>query len=33
MRKLGMHLDRETTVPAHGRRVRVYAITREDRLP
>ncbi|MBE4741863.1 MULTISPECIES: GNAT family N-acetyltransferase [Streptomyces] len=30
MRKLGMHLDRETTVPAHGRRVRVHAITREE---
>jgi RimJ/RimL family protein N-acetyltransferase len=27
MRKLGMHLVRETVVPAHGARVRVYAIT------
>lgn len=30
MRKLGMHLDRETAVPAHGTRVRVYAISREE---
>ncbi len=30
MRKLGMHLDRETLVPAHGARVRVYAITRVE---
>nr|WP_106434246.1 GNAT family N-acetyltransferase [Streptomyces viridochromogenes] len=30
MRKLGMRLDRETEVPSHGARVRVYAITRED---
>jgi RimJ/RimL family protein N-acetyltransferase len=30
MRKLGMHLDRETMMPAHGARVRVYAITRVE---
>jgi RimJ/RimL family protein N-acetyltransferase len=30
MRKLGMYLDRETAVPSHGARVRVYAITREE---
>jgi RimJ/RimL family protein N-acetyltransferase len=28
MRKIGMHLDRETTHPATGRSVRVYAIDR-----
>jgi RimJ/RimL family protein N-acetyltransferase len=28
MRKIGMHLDRETTHPASGRAVRVYAIER-----
>lgn len=28
MRKIGMHLDRETTHPASGRAVRVYAIDR-----
>ena len=28
MRKIGMHLDRETTHPANGRAVRVYAIDR-----
>ncbi|MFD9042533.1 GNAT family N-acetyltransferase [Streptomyces bottropensis] len=30
MRKLDMYLDRETAVPSHGARVRVYAITREE---
>ncbi|MFF0746972.1 GNAT family N-acetyltransferase [Streptomyces sp. NPDC004111] len=30
MRKLGMCLDRETVVPSHGARVRVYAMTREE---
>ncbi|MET9762717.1 GNAT family N-acetyltransferase [Streptomyces sp. NPDC006372] len=30
MRKLGMRLDRETEVPSHGTRVRVYAVTREE---
>lgn len=28
MRKIGMHLDRETVHPTNGRRVRVYAIDR-----
>jgi RimJ/RimL family protein N-acetyltransferase len=28
MRKIGMHLDRETTHPRNGRAVRVYAIDR-----
>lgn len=31
MRKIGMHLDRETTHPASGRAVRVYAIDRPAR--
>ncbi|GAB2756498.1 GNAT family N-acetyltransferase [Streptomyces bullii] len=30
MRKLGLRLDRETVVPSHGARVRVYAMTREE---
>ena len=28
MRKIGMHLDRETTHPVNGRAVRVYAMER-----
>ncbi|WP_037604541.1 GNAT family N-acetyltransferase [Streptacidiphilus rugosus] len=30
MTKLGLHLDRETTVPSHGGRVRVLALTRDE---
>jgi RimJ/RimL family protein N-acetyltransferase len=32
MDKLGMRLDRETVVPAHGQPVAVYALTREEYL-
>ena len=32
MRKIGMHLDRETVHPANGRAVRVYAIDRPSTL-